>query len=571
MSVPNTIVKIVNKHGRIEDFDLSRIVRSINSAIEDVSGNNLGISQHRALRYAKSVASRVYREYYDLEWIKAQFITQYLSYEPTERHTRLNGAFITDRLSFVVLEKFKDYIGAKQIRDCAAELTALVQREVEASSAIGKFAEGLFPRYNDEARGQMVEYISAKVTEMAEQSHLPASVMCPTREYIQDSVERELKDLGEIEVAEGYMIYREGRRKIHSGDISELQFTRDGIPTDHVRRILQWNVDHECDSVFSLNSWIAGRNGKDIRELIELAEERYRGDILDTAKKIRDLKGVVKVVIIAGPSCSNKTTTTVIIGNELRRENLKFKQLNVDDYFFDLAKQPKDEFGDYDFEMPEAIDMELLNRNLEELLDGREVQKPKYNFKKGCRDAFEPFHLEDDEIILIDCLHGLYRGLTASVPQNKKFRIYIESMNVFRGVDGTWTRWADVRMMKRMIRDSKHRGYSTDQTLAHWSYVRKGELKHIIPYIFTTDAVVNAGLPYELPVLKCVLKDILPEPAFIRRLREEGRLDPYIRGLRVRSLMDTVDELTDWENLIPKTSPIREFVGGSTYIIPHNE
>ena len=569
MSVPNTIVKIANKHGQIEDFDLSRIVRSINAAIVDVNGNNLGISQHRALRYAKSVASRVYREYYELDWIKTQFITQYINYEPSERHTRLDGAFITIRMAFVLLEKFKDHIGAKKIQDSADQLRAFIRAEIDSAQVDPKYMDGLFPKLNDDARTEMTAYLAGKVLEMASTKQ-SATVLCPAREYIQDSIEKELKDIGEIEVAEGYMIYREGRRKIHSGDISELQFTRDGVPRDHVRRTLEWNIDHECDSVFALNDWVSGRNGKDMRELIRLAEERYRQDILATAQKIIDLKGVISVVIIAGPSCSNKTTTTVIIGQELKREKLRFKQLNVDDYFFDLARQPKDEFGDYDFEMPEAIDIELLNQHLDALLAGREIQKPKYNFKKGCRDGYEPFSLEPGEIILIDCLHGLYRGLTAAVPQHKKFRIYIESMNVIRNVTGAWTRWADVRMLKRMIRDARHRGYSTEQTLAHWPYVRKGELKHIIPYIFSTDSLMNAGLPYEVAVLKHTLKDILPDMDFVERLRPEGRLDPYVRGVRIHSLLTTVMELSNLD-LIPNTSPIREFIGGSTYLIPHND
>lgn len=569
MSVPNTIVKIVNKNGAIEDFDLSRIVRSINAAIVDVTGNNLGISQHRALRYARRVAARVYREYYDIEWIKSQFIVQFVNYEPAERRTRMDGAFITERMAYVLLEKFKDQIGSRKIKDSAGPLREFIRAEIDSATVDPKYTDTLFPKFGDATRGEMTECLSEKITDLSQKA-LPPHILCPPREYIQDTIERELKDIGEIEVAEGYMIYREGRRKIHSGDISELQFTRDGVPRDHVRTTLEWNVDNDCDSVFALNDWILGRGGKDIRELVQLAEARYREDILATSKKILDLKGAIQVVIIAGPSCSNKTTTTVIIGNELKKERLRFKQLNVDDYFFDLARQPKDEFGDYDFEMPEAIDMELLNRNLEDLLAGKDIQKPKYNFKKGMRDGSEPFHLEDGEIILIDCLHGLYRKLTDAVPQNKKFRIYIESMNVIRNVSGGWTRWADVRMMKRMIRDVRHRGYSVEQTLSHWPYVRKGELKHIIPYIFSTDSVINAGMPYELSVLKHALKDYFPDLAYIERLREEGRLDPYVRGIRTYSLLITVAAMTNFD-LIPATSPLREFIGGSAYIIPHNE
>ena len=125
-------------------------------------------------------------------------------------------------------------------------------------------------------------------------------------------------------------------------------------------------------------------------------------------------------------------------------------------------------------------------------------------------------------------------------------------------------------MLKRMIRDVQHRGYSPSNTLSHWPYVRKGELKHIIPYIFSTDVVINSGMPYELPVLKNSLYKRFPDMDFINGLKDQGRLDPFIRGIRTKSLLDTVEELENID-LIPGTSPIREFIGGSTYIIPHNE
>ncbi|HBW48039.1 TPA: response regulator SirA, partial [bacterium] len=191
-------------------------------------------------------------------------------------------------------------------------------------------------------------------------------------------------------------------------------------------------------------------------------------------------------------------------------------------------------------------------------------------FKLGKRDKYIPFNVKEDEVILIDCLHGLYRKLTSSVPNRNKFKIYIESMNLLRNTNGEFTKWADVRLLKRMIRDSQHRGYPAETTLAHWPYVRKGELKHIIPYIFSTDAVVNSGLPYELSILKATAGKIFPSRRVIERLREEGRLDPYIRGIRVASLMETVAEFPDL-SLLPSTSPIREFIGGSSYEIPHNE
>ncbi|MBU4133749.1 response regulator SirA, partial [bacterium] len=302
----------------------------------------------------------------------------------------------------------------------------------------------------------------------------------------------------------------------------------------------------------------------------KMSDKRFKEDVDAVAKKILGRVGEVRIIIIAGPSCSNKTTTTVIIGKALSQAGLKLKQLNVDDYFKNLEDQPKDEFGDYDFEMPEAIDIDLLNENCRDLIGGKSIQKPRYNFKTGHRESYAEFRLEKDEILLIDCLHGLYRRLTASVPAVNKFSIYIESMNILRDTENMYTRWADIRMLKRMIRDVKYRNYSTEQTLAHWPYVRKGELKHILPYILSTDAVINAGLPYELPALKKSLENIMPPSEFIDNLRKEGRLDAYIRGVRVKSLLETVDPIEDL-SIIPATSPLREFIGGSAYAIPHNE
>jgi uridine kinase len=121
-----------------------------------------------------------------------------------------------------------------------------------------------------------------------------------------------------------------------------------------------------------------------------------------------------------------------------------------------------------------------------------------------------------------------------------------------------------------MIRDSKHRGYSMENTLSHWPYVRKGELKHIIPYIFSTEAVINSGLPYELSVLKKAIGDQYPDSDYIDGLKEEKRFAAYARGKRTRALLDSVEPFPDFD-IIPATSPIREFIGGSEYVIPHNE
>lgn len=568
MSLPNTVLKIVNKRGRIAEFEIERIVRSIKDAIVDVSGSRWS-PELRARKYARKVADRVYREFYSLSWLKSDFIVKFLNYKPEERRERLKNAKVTERLTFVIHETFRENINQEDVGKHVDALREFVTAEIRSARVDPHYSEGLFPRLNESEIAEIIDFLHEQTMKLDGEEQTP-DLLYPHREYIQDMIEKELKDSGEIDVAEHYMVYREGRKKIRAGEISELQFTNSGVHREVVGRILEWNVEHECDTIFALNDWIYGRHGKKLPDLIAACEKRYHEDVTKTARDILDRRDDVRVVIIAGPSCSNKTTTTVIIGKVLEEHGLKLKQLNVDNYFYDLTNQPKDEFGDYDFEMPEAIDMPMLNDNLEALLEGKAIPMPHYNFKEGRRDKYTEFHVEPDEIILIDCLHGLYQQLTKSVPRKNKFKIYIESMNVVRNIDGGYTKWADVRMLKRMIRDSQHRGYGAQHTLAHWPYVRKGELKHIIPYIFSTDAVLNSGLPYELPVLKTVLKEHFPSRDFVEKLREQARLDPYIRGIRVATLLNTVADFPDLA-LIPSTSPIREFIGGSSYIIPHNE
>ena len=569
MSAPDTIVKIVDKYGRIVDFKLSKIVNSIILTIIDVENANRWIAERRAQKYADVIRGRIYDTFYNFDWLIHDFLKKYISFNPEERLKRLDNAFVTERLAIAALEKFIRESAAAGGAEKEKDLAKFIATELKKSFPQKKYDGGLFPALSDHETKDISDFILRKVKRYSGMK-LSKIQTYPDREYVMDMIEKTLKEIGETEIAESFMIFREGKNKIKNGEISALQFTNNGIPYETCRKTLEWNIAHDCESLFNLNDWVLGRRGKDIRELIELSEKRFRNDVGETVDKILDRKNEIKMIIIAGPSCSNKTTTTVIIGQELSKIGLKLKQLNVDDYFKNLEDQPKDEFGDYDFEMPEAIDIELLNEHFGDLLKGKSIQKPRYNFKTGKRESSTEFHLAEDEILLIDCLHGLYKSLTRSVSASNKFRIYIESMNILRNIDGAYTRWADIRMMKRMVRDFQHRGYSPKQTLAHWPYVRKGELKHIIPYIFSTDSVINAGMPYELPMLKKVLKPIMPDRAFIKQLRSDGRLDPYIRGMRSISLIDAAAEISDL-GLVPGTSPLREFIGGSEFVIPHND
>ncbi len=567
MSIPNTLVKFVDKEGTIKTFDISRIGNALSEAIEDVEGSRYNLPEIKAHHYAEIITERIYREFYDLDWILLEFVDQYLNYEHHERHRRMNEAFITERATFVLLETFKEVSGDRSL--CAPEgLENFVAQEINSILDEPKYDRTLSRDLDGKDKADITDYLTEKILDMASEE-IPPKILCPSQTYIQDTIENELKKMGEVELSEAYMIYREGRKKVREGELSELQFTSNGVHKDVVRETNKWNINHQCHTIFELNRWVEGDDNRDVNELIENAEGRFFSDLRKVAGRILDHIKDLKTIIIAGPSCSNKTMASVILEEELKKEGLNLKSLNVDDYFRELGEQPKDKYGDYDFEMPSSIDLELLNTHLSRLIDGHAVAKPRYDFEKGKRVGTERFEAREDEIILIDCLHGLYRRLTESVPQQKKFKIYIESMNMLRDVNGNYTKWSDVRLLKRMIRDVRNRGTSPKETLAHWPYVRKGELKHIIPYIYSTDAVVNSGIPYELPVLKTVISDRYPPSDFIDRLKDKERLAAYIRGRRTKELLRTVSSLDT--KLVPDDSPLREFIGGASFHIPHND
>ena len=269
------------------------------------------------------------------------------------------------------------------------------------------------------------------------------------------------------------------------------------------------------------------------------------------------------MVMISGPSSSGKTTTTIKLEQKLTKKGFKFKALNVDHYFFDLEVHPKDEFGDYDFETPQALDLELINNHLEQLSEGKEVLIPSYNFKIGTRTLnVTPMKVAKDELLLIDSLHGLYPDFSKAIPLDKKFKLYLEPLLQMKGSDGKYIRWTDLRLIRRMLRDSVHRAYNPRQTLEHWHYVRSSELRNIIPYSNTADFIISSAMPYELPLYAHRLTGKFAE------WNEEFKSNPlktdaYERASRLNQLLKSVTPIVD-DSPVPGDSVMREFIGGST-------
>jgi uridine kinase len=382
----------------------------------------------------------------------------------------------------------------------------------------------------------------------------------PTVEDIQDVVEGVLIRAGHARTAKTYIVYRHERSKMRSRRrAAKVEY----LPYKVMWQALDWSVDHGCYTVADLNQIVRSDR---FPWLVETSDERYESIIDDAAASILTRKDELRFIIVAGPSSSGKTTTTHKLMERLEAKGVHVIPMSLDNYFFDLELHPKDEFGDYDFETPEAMDLQLINEHLAALDQGQGIDMPVYDFKSGKRlkqtTRFEP---EADTLILLDTLHGLYEGLTGRVPDRHKFRLYIETVSQLKNASGRYTRWADVRLLRRMIRDSHFRGYSPERTILHWHYVRRSELKHIIPYQSSADFQVNSSLAYELPILKLHLFKYFED--FLDKWRDdEKRLDGYIRAKRIYDLFLSLEDVDD-DSVIPATSLLREFIGGGAYDI----
>ena len=410
----------------------------------------------------------------------------------------------------------------------------------------------------------------------------------PTVEEIQDVVLHVLRSVGFTRVADAYTAFRWGHHWVREGAIRDDQFARNGYPASQMGPLLDWNRKHGCDTIEGLNEIV--RSGR-IKQLVDESLQAYES-LLDTAadKVVQRIESGddIRIMWISGPSSSGKTTTTVKLTERLHRQGLRFLMLNLDDYFWPLIEHPTDWINDRNYETPEALDIQLLNLHLRALLAGETIDKPVYSFKEGRRVGTKTVSRDPDQVLLLDCLHGFYPPMVEGIDPESIFRLYIEAMNplyesrVMRplaGMDwrsGRLTRFEDVRLLRRMLRDVVHRNHPTLSTLLHWHYVRQGELFSIIPLKNLADCVINGGMPFDLPALKPFFwgeKSVWPDRKSLDQY--SSFLDARIRYQRVSELLDGIEGLTTQQaedlSLIPGDALVREFIGGSTVKIPHNE
>ena len=308
-------------------------------------------------------------------------------------------------------------------------------------------------------------------------------------------------------------------------------------------------------NVGPLNQMISNGKSTGLIQIAEALHEKKIGKIADTIAEAHAERGV-RMVLIAGPSSSGKTTFCKRLGIGLGVLGFHPQSISLDDYFVDRTKTPRDESGDYDFEALEAIDLELFNDHLRRLFAGEAVVLPRYNFITGLREWHDkPLQLDDRSILLVEGIHGLNPRLTDGVADNLKFRVYISALTSISMDDLSRIPTTDNRLLRRMIRDFATRGCDATATLQRWASVRKGEDKHIFPYQENADVMFNSSLFYEIPVLKAYALPLLHSvPDTVEEYAEARRLFKFLDNFLP---IDTND--------IPPTSILREFVGGSSF------
>lgn len=291
-------------------------------------------------------------------------------------------------------------------------------------------------------------------------------------------------------------------------------------------------------------------------DIIKLTEMISSARLLELAKDISDKRNKIKIVLIAGPSCSGKTTTSKKLAMFLKAFGLNPKPLSIDDYFLDRDKTPRLANGDYDFESINAINIDLFNDQLERLLKGEEVETPTFNFIKGISEFVgKKVKLEERDILIIEGLHAINEELTSRVNKENKYKVYISPLSDLNIDNHNMISNSDIRLLRRIIRDNRERGYSAEHTLATWDRVRKGEEQYIFPYQGDVDCVYNTSLIYEIGVLKLYAEPLL--------FGIDNSSHYYEEAVRLLNFLNMFVGLPTDE--IPNDSLLREFIGQSYF------
>ncbi|SFR07762.1 nucleoside kinase [Desulfoscipio geothermicus] len=316
----------------------------------------------------------------------------------------------------------------------------------------------------------------------------------------------------------------------------------------------KWGRILEVRNVVQLNKALEEDRGSNLIRVAEAFHEKKIGEIADRIARDVDR---IRIVLIAGPSSSGKTTFAQRLGVQLRIHGIRPVPISLDDYFVDRELTPKDENGEYDFESLDAIERGLFNEHLISLVQGEEIELPVYDFKAGRRKNSGRFlKLEDRDLLIVEGIHGLNDELTSSIPKGRKFKIYVSALTQLNLDNHNRIPTTDLRILRRIVRDYNFRGYSALETMRRWPSVRRGEERHIFPFQESADVMFNSALVYELAVLKGYAEPVLD------MVGPENR--EYAVARRLRRFLSYFVPISCEE--VPSNSIIREFIGGSCFV-----
>jgi uridine kinase len=364
----------------------------------------------------------------------------------------------------------------------------------------------------------------------------------------------------------GYMVPSTGYLKIFDilprGDGFILQYPRRKTPKmlypmpkyhkllDIFTQYGTWLESLDIDSVAALNNSIEAGS---VREVILVSEALHEQKIAQIAEKIATKSNSVRIILIAGPTSSGKTTFSKRLAIQLLTHGISPFALEMDNYFVNRLNTPLDEFGKPNFEVFEAINSQLLNEHLSSLLAGEEVQLPRFNFKTGVRGKGDIVRIDKNQVIVIEGIHGLNPKLLNNIAGKNTFRIYTSCLTQLNLDHYNRISTTDTRMLRRIIRDARHRGYTAQRTIEMWESVRRGEREYIFPYQENADEIFNSALVYELAVIKSYAEPLLRQIPF--------GTDEHLEAKRLLAFLDWFLPI-DGE-LVPDNSILREFIGDS--------
>lgn len=318
---------------------------------------------------------------------------------------------------------------------------------------------------------------------------------------------------------------------------------------------LDFNRVIRVSNVAELNRAIAEKRTSDLINVAEAMHDKLLGRISDDIAA-RKARGEAGIVLLAGPSSSGKTTTCKRLAIQLMTDYIVPKMISLDDYFVNREHTPRDESGDYDYEHLHALDLERFNNDLQALLRGEEINLPTYSFEHGCRiEKKKPLRLGENDVLLIEGIHGLNPELTASIPREKIYKVYVSALTTLRIDDHNWISTSDNRLLRRIVRDNKYRHTSALDTIRRWPSVRRGEEKWIFPFQENADAMFNSSLIFEIGVMKEYAEPLL---------RDVPHTAPeYAQAYRLLRFLHYFKSVPAEQ--VPSTSLLREFLGGSSF------